>query len=209
MLIARSRSRGFTIIELMIGLTLLGVLLMLAMPSFSTMIQNQKLRATADTVLAGLQTARLEALKRNQTVEFLLTADAIDPGNYDTFAANTSGPAWAVRVDTAACTSGPVECYVDGKSRLEGTNQSDPTALNVQIAATSMPGTNTIRFDPMGRSNVTAANGAWFDITNPAGGTCKAVGGTMRCLRIVVSGSGRVRLCDPAVAPAPGETRAC
>ena len=207
MLIARSR--GFTLIELMVGLTLLGVLLMLAMPSFTQMINNQKLRSTADTVLSGLQTARLEALKRNQPVEFLLTADTIDPANYGSFSTNAVGPGWAVRLDPVTCTSGPTECYVDGKSGLEGTNQSDPTALAVKLATTNMPASNTIRFDAMGRSNVTAAAGVWIDVSNPTGGTCKAVGGVMRCLRIVVSGSGRVRLCDPSVAPAAGETRAC
>jgi hypothetical protein len=33
----------------------------------------------------------------------------------------------------------------------------------------------------------------------------------MRCLRVVVTASGRVRMCDPSVNPAlsPNDTRAC
>ena len=59
MLIARHR--GFTLIELMVGLALLAVLTMLAFPTFTTMVQNARLRAVADSILAGLQGARAEA----------------------------------------------------------------------------------------------------------------------------------------------------
>ena len=55
MLIARHR--GFTIIELMIGLALLALLMMLAFPVL-TMMQNARLRAVADSILGGLQGAR-------------------------------------------------------------------------------------------------------------------------------------------------------
>jgi type IV fimbrial biogenesis protein FimT len=204
------RARGFTLIELMIGLVLLGVLLVLAMPSFSQMLQNMKLRTTAETILTGLQSARAEALKRNQRVEFLLTADDVDAGNWAALAPNAAGPGWAVRVDPAVCDAANLaECFVDGRSGVEGSNQSDATSLSTQIAATSLPADGLIRFDALGRSNVTDPAGAVFAVTNPSGGACSKDGGEMRCLNIVVTASGRVRMCDPAVAPAAGETRAC
>jgi type IV fimbrial biogenesis protein FimT len=48
-----------------------------------------------------------------------------------------------------------------------------------------------------------------FAVTNPAGGACKTAGGDepMRCLNIVVTPGGRVRMCDPSVAGP--DTRAC
>jgi len=203
-------SRGFTLIELMIGLALLGVLLVLAMPSFTQMFQNMKLRTAAESILTGLQTARAEALRRNQSVEFLLTADTVDPSNWASLAPNAAGPGWAVRVVPAECTATNLaDCYVDGRSGLEGSNETDATTLNVKVAASSLPVEGTIRFDALGRTNVTAVPGTVIDVTNPAGGACRKDGGEMRCLSIQITASGRVRMCDPAVAPAPAETRAC
>jgi type IV fimbrial biogenesis protein FimT len=46
-----------------------------------------------------------------------------------------------------------------------------------------------------------------FDITSPLGGPCAAAGGPIRCMRVVVSGGGQIRLCDPA--SAPGQATAC
>lgn len=204
------RSRGFTLIELMIGLVLLGVLLVLAMPSFTQMLQNMKLRTSAETILAGLQSARAEALKRNQSVEFLLTDSTMDPAAYASFTVNAVGPGWAVRVVPAECTAAtPDDCYVDGRAGLEGSNQAAGATQHVQFAVTSPTATGTIRFDGLGRSNVTAALGTVIAVSNPTGGTCRAIGGEMRCLNIVVTASGRIRMCDPSVTAAPGETRAC
>jgi type IV fimbrial biogenesis protein FimT len=203
MLIAHRR-RGFTLIELMIGVALFAVVLTLAMPSFSVMLQNAKLRAKAESILAGLQEARTEALKRNQTVEFLLMADDPDPANVVVYTVNTTGPNWAVRVlDTA----GVATDFVEGHSGLEGTGQSDPAALYARVTPANLPGTNTIRFDALGRSNVGVVNST-FDVKPAAPGACKADGGDMRCLRVVTTPGGRVRMCDPSVA-GPNDTRAC
>jgi type IV fimbrial biogenesis protein FimT len=201
MLIARRR--GFTLIELLIGVALLAVLLMLAMPTFSTMLQNQKLRAVAESIQAGLQIARVESMKRNQTVEFMLTDDDPVEAGVAGFGATTNGPHWAVRVDTGAGFT-----FVEGRAGPEGSNATAAT-LSVVIAAGSLPAGNTIRFDGMGRTNLGAAS-ATFDVSNPAGGACKTAGGNepMRCLRIVVTPGGRVRMCDPSVTAAT-DTRSC
>ncbi|MCC6472780.1 MAG: hypothetical protein IT514_03450, partial [Burkholderiales bacterium] len=44
--------------------------------------------------------------------------------------------------------------------------------------------------------------------TNPSGGACAADGGPMRCLNVLVSPGGQIKMCDPAVA-ATGDTRRC
>jgi len=207
MLIARSR--GFTVIELMIGVALFALVLMLALPTFSTMLQNAKLRATAESILAGVQAARVEALKRNQTVEFMLMAEDPDPVNVAGFVANAAGPMWAVRADLGA---GAFD-YVEGRTGLEGSGQANPAALNVQVGATYPGGVNTVRFDGMGRAPNLGAASATFDVSNPVGGACKTTAGNeaMRCLRIVVTPGGRVRMCDPSVDSVanPNDTRAC
>jgi type IV fimbrial biogenesis protein FimT len=63
-------ARGFTLVELLIGIAILGVLITLAMPSFSAWIQNTQIRNAADALANGLQLARSQAIARNVQVQF-------------------------------------------------------------------------------------------------------------------------------------------
>ena len=74
MLSRRRSQRGFTLIEIMISLTVLGILLMVALPSFSEWLQNQQLRAASEATLNGLQVARGAAIRRNVLVQFRQSA---------------------------------------------------------------------------------------------------------------------------------------
>lgn len=199
------RQRGFTILELMIGVALLGLLMMLAFPTFTTMAQNARLRGTAESILAGLQGARAEALKRNQTAEFLLMAEVPDEDNFGAFGANSTGPHWAVRIlDTANL---PV-AFHEGRSALEGSGVSNTADLYARINASNLPAGTAIRFDSLGRTNVGTVN-ATFDVQPADASQCRAAGGDRRCLRVVVTPGGRVRMCDPSVTGSPNDTRAC
>lgn len=66
----RSFQHGMTLIELMITLTILGILVVAAMPSYSKWIQNSQIRTASDATLNGLQLARAEAVRRNAAVAF-------------------------------------------------------------------------------------------------------------------------------------------
>ena len=66
----------------------------------------------------------------------------------------------------------------------------------------------TVAFNGYGKMPVASAD-ATIDITNP-NGTCEYQGGTMRCLRIVVSTGGRIRSCDPQLTSTnPTSPQAC
>lgn len=69
----KRRAFGFTLVELLIGVTILGVLLSIAMPDIRAWIQNTQVRGAADSVLSGLQRARTEAVTQNVSTEFKLT----------------------------------------------------------------------------------------------------------------------------------------
>lgn len=70
MLIKNSKSkqqqlfRGFTIIEVMVSLAVLGVLIAIAIPSFSNAIKRYRISAIRDELTASLQMARSEAIRR-------------------------------------------------------------------------------------------------------------------------------------------------
>jgi type IV fimbrial biogenesis protein FimT len=58
------RQRGFNLIELMLGITVLSILLGIGVPSFTQMIRNNRLVEQTNTTLTALNYARSEALKR-------------------------------------------------------------------------------------------------------------------------------------------------
>jgi type IV fimbrial biogenesis protein FimT len=185
--------RGFTLIELMIGLALLGILLAFAMPGFTVFLQNQTLRAQAESILAGLQTARGEALRRNTAVSFFLTSDS--PSAAMTAVNVTAGgPNWLVAVVPAV--AGVPFTLIDSQVGAEGGSEQ-----SVNIGASAATG---VIFGPLGETNLAAP---LVIALTPAVGNCAAAGG-VRCLTVEVAPTGQILLCDPSIT-AVGDTRRC
>lgn len=60
--------RGFTLVEMLVALTLLAATVALAVPSFAAIGRSMRLTSMANTFLASLHLARGEAIKRNSRV---------------------------------------------------------------------------------------------------------------------------------------------
>ena len=58
-------ARGFTLIELMMTLTVAAIMMAIAIPSMRTFLQNQRIASTASTLMFALSYARSEAVKEN------------------------------------------------------------------------------------------------------------------------------------------------
>jgi type IV fimbrial biogenesis protein FimT len=69
------RAAGFTLIELMITITVAGILLMIGVPTMRSVIENGRIRAAGESWKYGLALARAEAVRRNAQVEFVTDAD--------------------------------------------------------------------------------------------------------------------------------------
>ena len=71
----RASTRGFTIIELMITLVVLAILVAVAVPNFRNASLGSRLSASANDLLASVQLARSEAIKRNVAVTLCASAN--------------------------------------------------------------------------------------------------------------------------------------
>ena len=107
------RQEGFTLIELVTVLVILGVIAALALPSFEGMIQSQRVRTASESVLNGLQLARAEAIRRNARARFVIAA---------------TGSGWTVELDDGT----------DIQVRPGGEGSSNVTVARTPVNATTV-----------------------------------------------------------------------
>lgn len=71
----KTKNKGFTLIELMVTVSIAAILLSIAVPSFKTMFKNNRITAGTNEFVAALILARSEALKRNNNVSVCSSSD--------------------------------------------------------------------------------------------------------------------------------------
>lgn len=196
MLITRSQ-RGFTIVELMLAVAVLALILALGVPSLAEMVRTTQVRSLGESLSAGLQRARAEAIGRNRTAGFWLVTPAV--GVPDASCALSSGSgSWVVALDNPAgkCNVAPSDTTEPRIVQLAGA-----TAQNITVSAVAADGSgaSSVVFNGFGQPVAGSASIARINIDHVESGA--------RRLRLEISTSGAVRMCDRDVA-AP-DTRAC
>ncbi len=134
-------SRGFTLIELMVVIAIIGITLALAVPSFQSLIDSNRLTTSANNLASALQLAKSEAIKKNRLV--IVSKNNTWAGGWVVFADNNSNNAQ----DDDEPTIGSFD------------------ALNTGFAVNPTNGySNRVTYRPDGRSTT---NGS-FDFCSPA-----------------------------------------
>lgn len=163
-------SKGLTLIELLVSISVTAIVLAVGVPTFKTWVQNMYIRTTTEYVQIGLQLARMEAVQRNTSTRFTL--------------AGTSTTAWTVDVDGGAVI----------QSRPIGENSA--TVTNLTLTPTNAV---QVTFNRLGRVIANSDSSATLSQIELDVPTTLLASAYSRELRVVISSGGQIRMCNPAL----------
>ena len=164
------RQRGFTVVEFVIAMLILGVVAGFGIPAFNEMSRSNQMTNTANDTLLALQLARSEAHTRSRTVTACASSDGQTCGN-------NWADGWLVFVDGSL--GGSTDDFdqddvlrISEKSNVV-TTEGGPTAVSFMATGEVVQGNGTIRLERPG---------------------CEA--GDAREIRVPRGGRARVRVAD-------------
>jgi len=193
------RARGFSLIELMVTVTLIAILLVMTIPAYGTWTADAHVRAAAESLTNAIRLTQATAVAKGRTGLFALTADAQPSVN-----------------------STPAGFAQNWFATLNVLGGSDETKASMGLILKSTEGTQhrvtvsgpaLVCFNALGRQTslaaaanslstaCTAADPAVFQVSRDAGAS--------RYFKVLVYAGGRVRMCDAAKAISSADPDGC
>lgn len=152
--LALHRQRGFNMLELMLTVSIATIVLSVGVPSFTQMVQNNRIITQTNSLLGTLNVARAEALKANEQVTVCKSEDNATCANGLAWR-----DGWIVFIDNDANgTRGAGETLLWTSPGLEGANTLTSAAFD-----------NFIAFAPNGMSVGSTANAGFFRLCDDRG----------------------------------------
>ena len=133
-------ARGFSVLEVVIVVAIIGILLSIGVPSFFTYTQNMQIRSGAEQITAGLHIAKNEAIRRNALVQLLIvnntgwTVSLVSDG---TILQKRDANEGSVNVSTTMTPADTSTVTFNGMGRVAPTND-DGSAPITQINLTNL-----------------------------------------------------------------------
>ena len=187
----RLPASGFTLIELMVSLTVLAILAMVATPSYLDFFDRTRVRGAADDVVSLVANARAEAVKNDLDVSLAMTG---------------SGTAWCLGGNASAPPSGgdpaadadPCDCSDSTDCVVSGQRFAVDSAAYPEVSVSAPLGSALVLDGTLGALTPLAAHG--LTLTSPSG---------KYDVRVEMSGLGLARLCTPAGKPTMSAVPPC
>lgn len=146
--------RGFTLMELMVGISVLGILTAVAVPSFTNMINRNRLAGQSNELLGAIQYARTEAIRTNARVTFCGASSADAAADDDCGAGAQSH--WVVIGSTGG----------GGQEQLREYTVKEPLAVSTDLERITFTADGLAR-DPVTQALLTGEITVCLPTTNP------------------------------------------
>lgn len=178
----KPQERGFTLIELMVTLTVAAVLALVAIPGLTAYKRNAELTSTINTLLSAINAARSEAMKRGMKA-MVVPADR-----------NQWSSGWIIFIDKDGD-----QVYSEANDITILTQEPPASYFNISGTGSASGAAPYILYDGSGYSRL--KNGGFGALTlslsrNDLPGSALYE----QTRRLVIAKTGRVRTCKPASA---------
>lgn len=171
-----SRHRGFSLVEVMMSLVLMGIGMALALPSYTDMVEKRQVTNGAEQLAAFINTAQGVAMKTNQVVTVSYTRTADDEWCIGAISGETAC------VCTQTNTAAADYCQIDAQPFL--IHQGHAADRDLMHAVV---GNGSYAFDPV--------RGLFLDLDDTLTLELRSQSDKFR-LNLMVNNTGRVTLCS-------------